>query len=224
MCNFCEIHKKEKKLINGKYYCFDCLSVTENDKPIRYENLSALNKMPIELRDFRFTNVFNKESKILKSLLKFIDLNAISKLEFNFFWIKVDDYLDTHKIAACITNERLIRHLTSEYLDLNGMIMREAMTFNESPDISERLKSINECSFHCVTLSEFEFVNKVVVSRFLSFMNGYLKSTMFDGNIVVIVSNLKFKDFMESNNIIKNIFTPYKDLIKEVTIKKGDLQ
>lgn len=223
MCDYCEIHKKAKKLINGQYYCFDCLSVTDSDKPVRYENLSALNKMPNELQNYRFKNVFSDKSKVVKSFEKFTNNEQILSLDFNFLWVTTENYLDTHKIAASIANERLVRHLPAEYLDLNTVLMKEATSFSDNGEIGDLLDTIESNPFHCVVLSNIDFMNKISISRFISFFNAYLKSAILDGNLVVIVSDLKLSHFMETNQIIRNLLNPYKDMIKEVSVRKGEL-
>jgi len=50
-----------------------------------------------------------------------------------------------------------------------------------------------------------------------------VKSAILDGNLVVIVSDLKLSHFMETNQIIRNLLNPYKDMIKEVSVRKGEL-
>lgn len=223
MCDFCDIHQKPKKLINGQYYCFDCLSVTDSDKPLRYENLSALNKMPSELQTYRFKSVFTDKSKVVTSFEKLIDDVQILSLSFNFLWVKTENYLDTHKIAASIVNERLIRHLSAEYLDLNTVLMKEATSFSDNGEMGELLDMIESNPFHCIVLSNIDFLNKISISRFISFFNSYLKSAILDGNLVVVVSDLSLSEFMKSNQIINKLLTPYKYKIKEINIKRGDL-
>ena len=66
-------------------------------------------------------------------------------------------------------------------------------------------------------------MNEISISRFISFFNAYLKSAILDGNLVVIVSDLKLSHFMETNQIIRNLLNPYKDMIKEVSVRKGEL-
>lgn len=225
MCEYCSIHNIEKTLINGKYYCFECLSKTDNDKPVRYENLSALNKMPRELQSCRFNNVFDGKVNAVKSLEKLIDDNALNQLDFNILWVKHSNPLNLYKIAATLANERLIRHLKAEYWDLENRILVERSSFstNESEQVQDELHRTYNQPFHCVVVNELKVIDKITISRLCAYLNAYVKTAVLNGNFVVFFSTLSFDEYVESNAVFKNLLLPYKDMVKTISLSNKAL-
>lgn len=219
----CQIHDEPMRLIQGKYYCFACLSKTEAEKPIRYENLSALHKIPKNLQNSRLYKVLSPESNMAKSLQKLFNEEALKTLEFSILWIKHTNYLTLHKIASAVANERLIRHLSAEYWDLDSKLLVERASFShqESEQVHFDLKLIANQPFHSVVLNEMQVIDKIAISRFCSYLNAYFKSATLNGNFVAFFSRFSFDEYLEMNPLAKNLLTPYKEHVKMLAISEN---
>lgn len=206
----CEKHDVPFLENKGKFFCPHCLAENRR-KPVKYQNLSALNVLPVGLRDCRLNNfkktTSGKDYGFISSLRKMLDDHELNKLSFRILWINGSSKEDVSHLLASIVSERLLDRKSASYCSLSF--------FNTYEDAKEQLSSITLHKLCCIDY----FIDSLhSVSFYQSVFHLLFSEALINNKVIVMGSHLSIEQFLNKIPQLKSIFSQHQHLIKEMRV------